>query len=105
MTEQKKVQTMKGLTDEEVRMARNKYGKNELIPTKKESLFLKILEVLKEPMFLLLLVAAVIYFILGEPQDGVVMLVFVLGIISIDIIQEWKTDKTLSALKNLSAPL
>ena len=104
MTEQKKVQTMKGLTDEEVRMARNKYGKNELIPTKKESLFLKILEVLKEPMFLLLLVAAVIYFILGEPQDGVVMLVFVLGIISIDIIQEWKTDKTLSALKNLSAP-
>lgn len=104
MTEQKKVQTMKGLTDEEVRMAQNKYGKNELIPTKKESLFLKILEVLKEPMFLLLLVAAVIYFILGEPKDGVVMLVFVLGIISIDIIQEWKTDKTLSALKNLSAP-
>ncbi|MDU3411867.1 cation-translocating P-type ATPase [Clostridium sp.] len=104
MTEQKKVQTMKGLTDEEVRIAQNKYGKNELIPTKKESLFLKILEVLKEPMFLLLLVAAVIYFILGEPQDGIVMLVFVSGIISIDVIQEWKTDKTLSALKNLSAP-
>ena len=104
MTEQKKVQTMKGLTDEEVRIAQNKYGKNQLIPTKKESLFLKILEVLKEPMFLLLLVAAVIYFILGEPQDGVVMLVFVSGIISIDVIQEWKTDKTLSALKNLSAP-
>lgn len=77
MTEQKKVQTMKGLTDEEVRIAQNKYGKNQLIPTKKESLFLKILEVLKEPMFLLLLVAAVIYFILGEPQDGIVMLVFV----------------------------
>ena len=55
-------------------------------------------------MFLLLLVAAVIYFILGEPQDGIVMLVFVSGIISIDVIQEWKTDKTLSALKNLSAP-
>ena len=104
MTEQKKVQTMKGLTDEEVRIAQNKYGKNQLIPTKKESLFLKILEVLKEPMFLLLLVAAVIYFILGEPQDGIVMLVFVSGIISIDVIQEWKTDKTLSALKNLSAP-
>ena len=61
MTEQKKVQTMKGLTDEEVRVARDKYGKNQLIPTKKESLFLKILEVLKEPMFLLLLVAAVIF--------------------------------------------
>ena len=32
------------------------------------------------------------------------MLVFVVGIISIDVIQEWKTDKTLNALKNLSAP-
>ena len=55
-------------------------------------------------MFLLLLVAAVIYFILGEPRDGAIMLVFVIGIISIDVIQEWKTDKTLSALRDLSAP-
>ncbi|MEG1538218.1 MAG: HAD-IC family P-type ATPase, partial [Clostridiales bacterium] len=41
---------------------------------------------------------------LGEPRDGAIMLVFVIGIISIDIIQEWKTDKTLLALKDLSAP-
>lgn len=32
------------------------------------------------------------------------MLIFVVGIISIDIIQEWKTDQTLNALKDLSAP-
>ena len=32
------------------------------------------------------------------------MLIFVIGIISIDVIQEWKTDKTLNALKDLSAP-
>ena len=37
MTEQKKVQTMKGLTDEEVRIAQNKYGKNQLIPTKRKA--------------------------------------------------------------------
>jgi Ca2+-transporting ATPase len=55
-------------------------------------------------MFLLLIVAAVIYFILGEPRDGAIMLMFVIGIISIDVIQEWKTDKTLNALKDLSAP-
>ena len=52
-------------------------------------------------MFLLLIVAAVIYFILGEPRDGAIMLIFVIGIISIDVIQEWKTDKTLNALKDL----
>ena len=55
-------------------------------------------------MFLLLIIAAVVYFILGEPRDGGIMLVFVLGIISIEVIQEWKTDKTLKALKDLSAP-
>lgn len=37
MTEQKKVQTMKGLTDEEVRMARNKYGKMNLFQLKRKA--------------------------------------------------------------------
>lgn len=104
MTEQEKINKMKGLTEEQVKFAQEKFGKNQLTPEKKENFFIKILEVLKEPMFLLLIVAAIIYFILGEPKDGIIMLVFVIGIISIDIIQQWKTDKTLKALKNLSAP-
>ena len=37
-------------------------------------------------MFLLLMIAAVIYFILGEPRDGAIMLIFVVGIISIDVV-------------------
>ena len=45
-----------------------------------------------------------VYFILGEPKDGAVMLIFVVGVISIEVIQEWKTDKTLNALKDLSVP-
>ena len=55
-------------------------------------------------MFLLLIVASIVYFVLGEPVDGSVMLIFVIVIIGIEVIQEWKTDKTLHALKNLSAP-
>jgi Ca2+-transporting ATPase len=104
MTEQKKDNEMKGLTEEQVKLAQEKFGKNQLTTEENESFFFKILEVLKEPMFLLLIVASIIYFILGEPKDGIIMLVFVIGIISIDVIQEWKTDKTLKALKNLSAP-
>ncbi len=46
---------------------------------------------------LLLIAAALIYFFLGEVRDGAIMLIFVMGIINIDIIQEWKTDKTLNA--------
>ena len=95
---------MAGLTSAEAKALQNKYGKNELTQQKKESFLRKIFHIICEPMFLLLIVAAVIYFILGEPRDGAIMLIFVIGIISIDVIQEWKTDKTLNALKELSAP-
>ena len=93
-----------GLTAKEAQSLQLKYGKNEISVQKKVSLFRKILKTLGEPMFLLLMVAAVIYFILGEPRDGAIMLIFVVAIITIDVVQEWKTDKTLSALKDLSAP-
>lgn len=97
-------QTTSGLTSAQAKQLQQQYGKNELTPQKKESFLKKVLHIICEPMFLLLIVAAIIYFILGEPRDGAIMLIFVVGIISIDVIQEWKTDKTLNALKDLSAP-
>ncbi|MEG0308954.1 MAG: cation-translocating P-type ATPase [Clostridium sp.] len=103
MTEQQ-IKGLQGLTTNEATKLQERYGKNELAAEAKESFLHKIIHVISEPMFLLLIVAAVIYFILGEPRDGAVMLVFVVGIISIEVIQEWKTDKTLNALKDLSAP-
>ncbi len=95
---------IKGLTSKEVKHLQEVYGKNVLLAVKKETFFKKMLHVLTEPMFLLLIIAAIIYFFLGEPRDGITMFVFVIGMISIDVIQEWKTDKTLEALKELSAP-
>lgn len=103
MTKQQ-IKSLQGLTTQEAKQLQVKFGKNELVTKKKESFFHKILKVISEPMFLLLIVAAIIYFILGEPRDGSIMLIFVVGIISIEVIQEWKTDKTLNALKDLSAP-
>ena len=95
---------LQGLTDEQAKMLQEQFGKNELADKKKQSFFMKVLHIISEPMFLLLIIAAVIYFILGETRDGAIMLFFVLGIISIDVIQEWKTDRTLDALKDLTAP-
>ena len=92
------------MTTEQAKALQQQYGKNELASQKKESFVKKAFHILCEPMFLLLLAAAIIYFVLGEPLDGAIMLVFVIGIISIDIIQGWKTEKTLNALKDLSAP-
>lgn len=100
MEKEKKI----GLCSIEVVKQQEKYGKNEIVEKEKESFWRKVFHILKEPMFLLLLGAALIYFILGNGEDGAIMLVFVIGIISIDVIQEWKTDKTLAALKELSSP-
>ncbi len=93
-----------GLTSEEAKLLQLKYGRNELFSQKKENYLVKIFHIVSEPMFLLLIAAATIYFILGETGDGLLLFVFVIGIIGIDVIQEWKTDKTLNALKDLSAP-
>lgn len=93
----------KGLTTEEAKSRIEKFGKNELTPKKKQNFFIKIIKTLLEPMFLLLIVASAIYFILGEPKDGAIMLIFVFGIVCIDFFQEWKTDKTLEKIKELSS--
>ena len=93
-----------GLTSAEAKERQETYGKNELTSQKKDSFFKKAFHIVCEPMFLLLMVTAVFYFILGEPRDGAVMLIFVAIIVGIDVVQEWKTDRTLNALKDLSAP-
>ncbi|HEX2938608.1 MAG TPA: cation-translocating P-type ATPase [Ruminiclostridium sp.] len=103
MTEQLK-KPYSGLSSSEAAELQKHFGKNMLVPEKKQNLAGKLFDVLKEPMFLLLLFAAVIYFVLGEPRNGAIMLIFVVGIISIETIQERKTDNTLKALKNLSEP-
>ncbi len=93
-----------GLTDEEVKSRQIKYGMNELNPEKKKTIFLRILGVFKEPMFLLLFCTAIIYFLLGEARDGIIMLCFVIFMTGISFIQEWRTDKTLDTLKELASP-
>ena len=98
------IPTVTGLTAREAAERLASFGPNELVPQKKPNFFKKVLSIIAEPMFLLLIVAAVVYFVLGEPRDGAIMLIFVIAIISIDVIQEWKTDRTLSALRDLSAP-
>jgi Ca2+-transporting ATPase len=59
-------QNMAGLSSAEAKKLQDRYGKNELTPRRQESFLKKIFHIICEPMFLLLIVAAVIYFILGE---------------------------------------
>ncbi|KAJ4459153.1 ion-transporting P-type ATPase [Paratrimastix pyriformis] len=60
--------------------------------------------VTKEPMFLLLLACAIIYFCLGDIGEACMLLFFVLCVISMTIYEERRTEKALSALRSLSPP-
>lgn len=101
--EKDKLKEFKGLTNNEVVISREKNGSNIQKQRKKESLINKILSIFKEPMFLLLIIAASVYFIVGEYGDGITMLIFVLAVCTIEFIQETKTDKALEELKKLSS--
>lgn len=96
---------MNGLNNNEVLELQKKYGKNELIKEKKELLIIKLIKILCEPTFLLLIGACIVYLVLGETTDAIVMLVSIVGILFIDIFQEIRTDRTLKALKQLSTPV
>ncbi|WP_211204196.1 cation-translocating P-type ATPase [Thermoanaerobacter italicus] len=93
-----------GLSDEEVAKLQLKYGKNDLVPQKRNTLLSRILTIFKEPMILLLFGTALIYFLLGEYRDGIIMLIFVMFVTGISFFQEWKTDRTLNLLKDLTSP-
>ena len=77
-------------------------GYNEIPSRERKNLLHIISEVIREPMFLLLVGAGLIYFILGDVEEGAILLSFVLVIIGITAYQEQKTEKALEALRNLS---
>ncbi len=79
-------------------------GYNELPSSKKRNILAIAFEVVKEPMFLLLVACGSIYLFLGEPQDALLLLGFVFIMIGITIYQEGKTEKALDALRDLSSP-
>lgn len=96
--------TTEGLTSEQVSVQREKHGFNELQQSKSKTLLTIITEVLKEPMFLLLLACGILYIILGDYREGVVLLSTILLMIGMTIFQHRKTQQALEALKQLASP-
>ncbi|HET7649848.1 MAG TPA: HAD-IC family P-type ATPase, partial [Gammaproteobacteria bacterium] len=79
-------------------------GPNELPQGKPRNLLHLVRDVMRDPMFLLLVACGVLYLILGEFRDALMLLAFVLLVIAITIYQEYKTEHALSALKELTSP-
>jgi Ca2+-transporting ATPase len=93
-----------GLSQAEAAMRLKTDGPNELSHSDRHQLHRIILGVLREPMFLLLVSAGLIYFLLGENNDALMLLGFVCVVMGITIYQEYKTERVLEALRDLTSP-
>ncbi len=96
--------TYKGLTSSQVISNRSKFGANTALVAK-PNLFLKtIKEIVIQPMIILLTCAALLYFILGQPNEATIMLIAIGFVTGISIYQENKSRNAINALKKLSIP-
>jgi Ca2+-transporting ATPase len=98
------IHTATGLSDKEVAELLEREGPNELPSSKPRSVLHIALEVVREPMFLLLIAAGSVYLFLGKLQDALLLLSFVFVIMGITFYQERKTERALEALRDLSSP-
>lgn len=93
---------MKGLTQDQVKEAREKYGINELHFKKTNPFIAAMLQILKEPMVILLMIAASIYFTIGEYSDGLFLGMAIIMIGAISLFQDARSRKALQELKSLT---
>ena len=93
-----------GLSQREASRRLQKEGRNELPREKKKRWILQILEILREPMFVLLAVACTIYFVLGSTYEAFVLSGALLGVVFISVVQERRAQNALEALQSLTSP-
>jgi Ca2+-transporting ATPase len=94
-----------GLTDDEVRINREKFGAN-VIGIESKNPFWKILKgIITEPLFIILVCTVAIYLLIGEASEAVIMLVALFFVAGISLYQESRSQSAVDELKRISAPL
>jgi len=94
----------RGLSEAEARQRLLQEGPNEIPSSKPRGLVQIAFEVIREPMFLLLVACGAIYLALGDIREAMMLLGFVFVIMGITFYQERKTERALEALRDLSSP-
>jgi Ca2+-transporting ATPase len=93
-----------GLSQLEVAARLNQEGYNEFPSTQHRTFLAIALEIVQEPIFLLLIACGIIYLFLGDAQEALILLGFIFFIVGINLYQEQKTERSLDALRDLSSP-
>ncbi len=100
----KKKDSIYGLTEGQVEKLLRDWGFNEMPSPEHRSILTIAGNIIKEPMFLLLVACGSIYLVLGNRLEAQMLLAFVFVIMAITFFQERKTERALESLRNLSSP-
>lgn len=95
--------SLKGITSEEAEKRLLEYGSNELTEKAKKTPFMMFLDQFKDFMILILIAAAFISGIVGDPEDTIAIIVIVLLNAVIGFVQEYRAEKAVAALKKMAA--
>jgi Ca2+-transporting ATPase len=79
-------------------------GPNALAAAGRRGAFKIALEVVREPMLLLLVAGAAIYLLLGDVREALVLAASIVVVMAITVAQERKSERALEALRDLSSP-
>ena len=95
---------IRGLSQAEAGIRLQAEGANELPSAKSRGLLALAWDVVREPMLLLLVAAGIIYLLLGDLRDSLVLLASIFVVLAISLYQQRKTEHALEALRDLSSP-
>ncbi len=93
-----------GLSETEAARRFRDEGANEIPSGQSRGLRAIAWEVVREPMFLMLVAAGALYLSMGDIADALMLLGFVFFVMTITVVQERRTENALEALRDLSSP-
>lgn len=100
-----------GLTKEEVNKRKEYFGINKLADKKKESIFIKFIKQFNDFMIIILIIASIVSAIIAKMDgsndyiDSIIIIAIVVFNAIMGLIQEAKAEKSLEALKTMTAPV
>jgi Ca2+-transporting ATPase len=97
--------SLRGLDEAEAARRLIEAGPNALPPARRRGVLRIVGETLREPMFLLLIGAALLYLVLGDLGEGLFLVAGALASIGLVVAQESRSERALQALQALGQPL
>ena len=101
----------RGLSKEEAENRRNKHGPNKLEEKKKDNILIRFIKEFKDFMIIILIIAAIVSAVVSYIQgqndyiDSIIIIAIVVLNAIMGLVQEAKAEKSLEALKDMSAPV